>query len=168
MLNKSQSNYLWTTSWFSLIASFYGLYNSHQIAILPGLIFITSLNHWRNPVRGSWRQRTDIITVVMSLYLQKIFGSELEYYPEYVIIVTIGLSFYPMALYFLVGTRFGNPLFPIAQYILLEMSLTYSYIHLLNLFHRSIEFDRDSLLNLPPCQNMLHHRPFYFGNGIFG
>ena len=100
MLNKTQSNYLWRTSWFSLIASLYGLYNNHKIAILPGLIFITSLNHWRNPVRGSWRQRTDIITVITSIYLQKIFGDKLEYYPMYLIILTIGLSFYPMALYF--------------------------------------------------------------------
>jgi hypothetical protein len=68
MLSKSQSNYLWTTSWFFLLGSVYGLYNHHQIAIFPGLIFITSINHWRNPIRGSWRQRIDIITVITCIY----------------------------------------------------------------------------------------------------
>ena len=100
MLDKSHANYLWRTSWFSLIGSLYGLYNYHRIAILPGFIFITSLNHWRNPVRGSWRQRMDIITVISCIYLQKIFGSKIEYYPQYMIILTAGISFYPMALYF--------------------------------------------------------------------
>jgi hypothetical protein len=100
MLNKSQSNYLWTTSWFSLAASLYGLYNQHQIAILPSFIFITSINHWRNPVHNSWRRRADIITVVSCIYLQRIFGMNLEYYPQYLTILTIGLSFYPLALYF--------------------------------------------------------------------
>ena len=84
----------------SLIGSVYGLYNHHQIAIFPGLIFITSINHWRNPIRGSWRQRIDIITVITCIYLQRTFGYKLEYYPQYTIIVTLGLSFYPLALYF--------------------------------------------------------------------
>jgi hypothetical protein len=100
MLSKYQSNYLWTTSWFSLFGFLYGLYNRRQIAIFPGLIFITSINHWRNPIRGSWRQRIDIITVITCIYLQRSFGMNLEYYQLYCKIVTLGLSFYPLALYF--------------------------------------------------------------------
>lgn len=100
MLSKAQANYLWTTSWFSLVGSLYGLYNSHQIAILPGFIFITSINHWRNPIRGSWRQRIDIMTVISCIYLQRLFGMNLEYYQLYFKILISGLSFYPLALYF--------------------------------------------------------------------
>lgn len=100
MLSKRQANYLWTTSWFSLVGSLYGLYNSHQIAIFPWFIFITSINHWRNPVRGSWRQRIDIMTVITCIYLQRLFGMNLEYYELYSKILIFGILFYPLALYF--------------------------------------------------------------------
>jgi hypothetical protein len=100
MLNKIQANYLWYTSWCSLLSSIYGLRRGHVIAVLPGCIFVTSINYWRNPVTNSYRRYTDIATVVVCLTCQNIYVIEAQYARLYYIMIGYGILWYPIAKYF--------------------------------------------------------------------
>ena len=100
MLNKIQANYLWCTSWGSLFSSIYGLRRGHVIAVLPGCIFITSINYWRDPVSNSYRRYIDISTVVICLTCQNAYVIQAQYAQIYYILIGCGILCYPVAKYF--------------------------------------------------------------------
>ena len=99
IISKPHANYLWFTSWWSLIACIYGLWRGHTIAVIPGMIFITSINYWRDPIHDSYRRYIDIGTVVSCSIYQNFYAIGAEYSHPYYILVLIGFTFYPFARY---------------------------------------------------------------------
>lgn len=97
MLTREQAALLWTTSWCSLLSSLYGLWQNKLIAILPGLVFMTSINYWRNPVSNSPRRYADIVTVIVCLSNQMYIYRDNNVYTS---VTCIGIIFYPIARYF--------------------------------------------------------------------
>lgn len=50
ILYPNQSYFIWKVSWLSLISSIYAISQGYNdLAIVPGGVFLTSINYWRDP-----------------------------------------------------------------------------------------------------------------------
>ncbi len=68
ILDREQARCLYYTSYLSLLSLTYAIYRNHySLAIIPGSVFLTSINFWRYPTY-SFRRNLDI-TVVLSSFL---------------------------------------------------------------------------------------------------
>jgi hypothetical protein len=65
---KTHANYLFYTSFFSLLSSMYLFYKENNNYIYTLSIFITSLNYWRNPIYD-WRRNIDMIVIFLSFFV---------------------------------------------------------------------------------------------------
>ena len=65
---KTHANYLFYTSFFSLLSSIVLFYKKSDNYIYTLSIFITSLNYWRNPIYN-WRRNIDMIVIFLSFFI---------------------------------------------------------------------------------------------------
>jgi hypothetical protein len=100
VMPKPQADYLFYTSFGSLVGSLYGFYKKQYINSLGVfLIFVTSLNYWRNPVYG-WRRNIDIITSILGLSINIITSHSHPRCIKLNLMLFISLLFYPLGFYF--------------------------------------------------------------------
>lgn len=63
LYQTKHSRIIWSASWLFLLTALYAATQGHyDLAICPAGIFATSINYWRNPVRGV-RRNIDIAVV---------------------------------------------------------------------------------------------------------
>ncbi len=96
-VSRDQARYLWSTSWFSIVSAIYGLSRGHRIAIMPLIVFLTSLNYWRNPFDRSMRRFVDVMAVLICATCQIYLARNLSNYSTYIKLSIIGFAFYPIA-----------------------------------------------------------------------
>ncbi len=65
---KTHANYLFYTSFFSLLSSIVLFYKKSDNYMYTLSIFITSLNYWRNPIYN-WRRNIDMIVIFLSFFV---------------------------------------------------------------------------------------------------
>lgn len=68
VIPKTHANYLFYTSFFSLLSSIVLFYKKSDNYIYTLSIFITSLNYWRNPIYN-WRRNIDMIVIFLSFFI---------------------------------------------------------------------------------------------------
>ena len=68
VIPKTHANYLFYTSFFSLLSSMFLFYKKSDNYIYTLSIFITSLNYWRNPIYN-WRRNIDMIVIFVSFFV---------------------------------------------------------------------------------------------------
>ena len=95
-ITKEQARFLWRTSWLSFGSCIYAVYKTHyHLALVPGSVYITSINYWRDPQSNSWRKYADMYVVFTSLGYQIAMtrnAQNVRIY--YVLILLCGLSYY--------------------------------------------------------------------------
>jgi hypothetical protein len=97
---KPQANYLFYTSFFSLISTLYGLYKKEYLNTIGVFsIFITSINYWRDPVYG-WRRNIDIVASILGLSLNSINSYNHPRRGSLNRMLLCCLLFYPLGYYF--------------------------------------------------------------------
>ena len=97
---KSHANVLWWTSCLSIGSMLYSLYKKqYKFAVYPLGIFITSINHWRQPMNG-WRQTLDQTAVRLAFISQTYNAIGLTNFLPYSITMAISAIFYPLGYYF--------------------------------------------------------------------
>jgi hypothetical protein len=65
------SQILWTSSWLFLGTSVYTVYKKqYDLVIVPGGIFLTSINYWRDPHFNSWQRTVDVYYIYFSFLYQ--------------------------------------------------------------------------------------------------
>ena len=95
------SKHIWRLSWLSLFASMYAVKLSHyDMALVPGGIFLTSINHWRKPKFHSWMRTLDIYYVHTGLLYHLIRAYNAQYSTVYYTITVFGISFFPISWYY--------------------------------------------------------------------
>jgi hypothetical protein len=100
ILCPEQARCIWTISFLSIFSSLYAIYRGYyDLALVPGGIFLTSINYWRHPTY-SWRRNVDIIYVKLALIYQLIRSYGAEYCILYYVLVFISLSFYYCGVYY--------------------------------------------------------------------
>lgn len=78
----------------------YALANNHyDLALVPGLVYLSSINYWRNPV-GGIRKNIDMITIFSTLSYQLYRCLTAENMVSYLFIKILAMSCYPASLYF--------------------------------------------------------------------
>ena len=96
---SKQSTYMLYISSLSALSSCYAIYQNYYIySLIPGTIFLTSINYWRYPVYG-WRRNLDMTCVfcgATSIYIIAFNSSNcLLFY----ILMIMGASCYPISIY---------------------------------------------------------------------
>ncbi len=94
---KGCSRYLLCTSCLTSFSVYFSYKNNfHWTFFGSTCILLTSLNHWRKPELG-FRRKLDIFTVTSTISIQTLKFSKLRYFKEYLILLTAGFLFYPIA-----------------------------------------------------------------------
>ena len=84
------SRILWTSSWLFLGTSAYTVYNLHyDLVIVPGGLFLTSINYWRDPHFNSWQRTLDVNYIYFSFSYQLMRC----YSAQYILHFLLGLAF---------------------------------------------------------------------------
>ena len=66
----------------------------YGMALVPGGVFITSINYWRNPRYDSWERKVDMVYVHTALAYQLFRAYRAEYGTLHYITMTIAVACY--------------------------------------------------------------------------
>ena len=114
------SRILWTTSWLFLGTSVYTVYNQHyDLVIIPGGLFLTSINYWRDPHFNSWQRTVDVYYIYISFLYQVIRC----YNAEYIIHFLLGLAFC-LFLYKLSGLTYNRNMILLSAFLHSSLHIT--------------------------------------------
>ena len=70
ILEPEYASCIYRISFISFLSSIYAIYcECYDLALVPGGVFLTSVNYWRNPVYG-WRRNLDMSYVACALIYQ--------------------------------------------------------------------------------------------------
>jgi hypothetical protein len=100
ILPASHYWFLWKISWLAFISCIYAISQKHyDLALVPGGVFLTSINYWRKP-DYSWRRYMDIGYVHISQLYQcsRAWGG--EYAVPYYSLLAIGIVCFPLSIYY--------------------------------------------------------------------
>jgi hypothetical protein len=101
LLPIQYSKFIYYISYLSLISGLVGFYNKkYNFFFVPIIIFLTSINYWRYPVRGL-RRNIDIICVCILFFYQNtsvhFIDFNIFWKSIYFILMTIGTSCYSIS-----------------------------------------------------------------------
>lgn len=123
----NNSRILWTSSWLFLGTSVYTVYNrQYDLVVVPGGLFLTSINYWRDPHFNSWQRTVDVYYIYVS------FGYQIIrcYNAEYFIYFALGLVLCVL-LYKVSGIAYNYKMFFLSTllhsclHIIANMSIAY-------------------------------------------
>ena len=90
--------FLWCSSWMSLWSSMYAIQRGYyHLSIVPGGVFLTSLNYWRDPSNDKNR-KIDVSYVYISLFYQLIMARNLTTSRSYYAITSAACMCYPVSI----------------------------------------------------------------------
>ena len=96
-------HYILAVNTLSLISCVYAIYRKHyHLSIVPGGVFLTSINFWKNPRYDCWERYLDISYVIIALIYQSYYAYYAQYGFYYFLITFIGI------LSFIVGKIISN------------------------------------------------------------
>mgnify|MGYP001179790098 FL=1 len=99
MILEQQYNILWATSWIAIYPTFHAIKKEkYDLALATGIVFLTSINYWRDPSQNKNRL-IDIMTV-RSVLLFQLYKSFLLNNKNYMLLVPAGVSSYLMGCHF--------------------------------------------------------------------
>ena len=98
IIPKYHANYLFYTSHASLIGGLYAFYKGTPNCVYPFIVYLASINYWRNPVLG-WRRNIDIATACICVTCQTISVRNHPNFNQYIITMFLGTLFYPVSEY---------------------------------------------------------------------
>lgn len=79
ILENAQCILLYRISYIALFTALYALYRQHySLIVVPGSVFLTSINYWRNPTY-SWRRYLDMTVVKTTMVYQIYVGYNAQF-----------------------------------------------------------------------------------------
>ena len=99
ILYPAQSKCIWRVSFLSMLSCSYAIRRGHyDLALVPGGVFLTSLNYWRLPTYG-WRRNLDMAYVCGALIYQNIRAYKMTTAVPYYHLMCFGSLLYPVSIY---------------------------------------------------------------------
>jgi hypothetical protein len=97
VLHPHGSRIIYMTCFYQLAPIYYGIYYKvYDSSIITTIVFSTSINYWRNPIKNSIRRYIDISSVIIGvfyhLYLIYFYSLSIKYY----LMIGIGSILYPV------------------------------------------------------------------------
>ena len=94
-------NLLWFTSYASMISSIHAYYKGYyDFHFLDGVVWLTSINYWRKPQNGIWRN-LDIISVYYALGYHLYHARNAENAVLFYSIMSSSCILYPLSVYYI-------------------------------------------------------------------
>ena len=112
---------IFRVSFLSFLSSIYALYcGVYDLAIVPGGVFLTSVNYWRYPIHG-WRRNLDMGYVASALIYQNYRAYYMateghEYILLYYALMFFSIGCYPVSLHLHKKRTYGVQLMSIVCY----------------------------------------------------
>ena len=99
ILIPDQYNIIFKLSFISGFTAGYAFYNNYiDIAIINGIVFLTSINYWRKP-DYSWRRYLDMTMVKSAIIYEGIRAYTAEYSNTYYILILAAIIWYYFGVY---------------------------------------------------------------------
>jgi hypothetical protein len=100
IISQQHADFIYYISHTSIISSIYAIINGHyDLAFVPGFIYLTSINYWKNPVFG-FRRNLDITCVFTTLSYQLYRSINSENFMLYLFVKLIAMISFPISWYF--------------------------------------------------------------------
>jgi hypothetical protein len=94
ILDKKYSQWIYYTSFNLIIISMIGLYNNYYLNTISVFsVFLTSINYWRNPIKG-FRRNIDIMVVCLSITYNSYYVYDCAYGHYYISMIILGIIIY--------------------------------------------------------------------------
>lgn len=111
VLFPQQYNILWRTSWLAFFNCIHAIINKHyDVALVPGGVFLTSINYWRKP-DYSWRRYIDISYVSLSLFYQSLRAYNAQHSRLYYVLIGLGILNYHIGVYHYKKKRYWTSIY---------------------------------------------------------
>lgn len=95
-----ESIIIYRLSWICLFTTLFGIKNGYRkLALIPASVFLTSINHWRNPV-NCWRRYIDVSNVNLCLLYLLYTSKKSKYARFFYPTMFIAMCCYPTSSYF--------------------------------------------------------------------
>lgn len=92
VLDKPQADFLYATSYLSLVSFVYALYREqYSLSVVPAAVFLTSIAYWRNPLLDCYARYLDMVCVQCALLYQVYQARNAEYIREYSYVTSAGI-----------------------------------------------------------------------------
>ena len=108
IMKREYYSYIYRVSFLSFLSSIYAIYcDCYDLAVVPGGVFLTSVNYWRRPTYG-WRRNLDMGYVASALIYQNYHAYHAYYYMMnldqsfallYLALMLFGIGCYPASIY---------------------------------------------------------------------
>jgi hypothetical protein len=100
-MNESHfARIIYRVSHFSILSATYALYRGHyDLALVPGGVFLTSIQYWSDPTNLT-KRHIDMAYVTTALVYQIIRARGYEHASWYYGVVSLAVSMYPLSIYF--------------------------------------------------------------------
>jgi hypothetical protein len=99
ILYPKQYSYIYKISFLSFFSSLYAIYRGYyDLALVPGSVFLTSINYWRKP-DYSWRRYFDVFIVLLVFTYQNVRAYKAEYMYTYYTLISISVFFFFFGIY---------------------------------------------------------------------
>ena len=101
ILYPEQYNVIYKISFLSLGSSIYAVYNGYYcLSIVPGGVFLTSINYWIYPEYCSWQRQLDMTYVILAGTYQLYKAYNSQYMMQYYTLMAVAISMYPLGVYY--------------------------------------------------------------------
>jgi hypothetical protein len=127
IMKRKYYSCIYRVSFLSFLSSIYAIYcDCYDLAIVPGGVFLTSVNYWRRPTYG-WRRNLDMGYVASALIYQNYHAYHA--YHAYYYMMNLDQSF---ALLYLALMLFSIGCYPVSVYLYKKKDIWGStYVHCL-------------------------------------
>ena len=108
IMKREYYSCIYRISFLSFLSSIYAIYcDCYDLAVVPGGVFLTSVNYWRRPTYG-WRRNLDMGYVASALIYQNYHAYHSYYYMMnldqsiallYLALMLFGIGCYPTSIY---------------------------------------------------------------------
>ena len=123
IMKREYYSCIYRISFLSFLSSIYAIYcDCYDLAVVPGGVFLTSVNYWRRPTYG-WRRNLDMGYVASALIYQNYHAYHSYYYMMnldqsiallYLALMLFGIGCYPTSIYLHKKRTYGDQLMSIA------------------------------------------------------
>ena len=128
ILQDEQYRLIYRISYISFLSSLYALYRNHRIlALVPGSVFLSSINYWYRP-DYSWRRYLDMGVVQVALIYQWYTVRNAQYATPYYSLTSLGIVSYLISLYYYSNQQYWKSTYAhVALHVLANMGNIWLY-----------------------------------------
>ena len=94
-------NLIYKASYLAIFSFSYACYREqYSMAIVPGGVFVTSINYWRYPIKNCWRRKLDMSYVNFCIFYNIVRAYNAQNQNQYYFVLFMGITCYLLSIYY--------------------------------------------------------------------